>query len=335
MIPKKIGERTLTFEKNIYWRGAAAVAGTKEGKGPLANTFDEVLGDDTLGEKSYEKAEVQLFLRAVNRAVDKSGETMDTVGCFLGGDLLNQIISASFSARMLQLPYIGLYGACSTMTESMMVASMFLDGGFFDTVACATGSHFATAERQYRFPLEMATQRPPTAQWTVTGAGAAVMSTKGGSIRLTQATIGRVVDYGITDANNMGAAMAPAAIDTLTAHFEDTGNKPSDYDLILTGDLGCVGSTIVCEKMREKGYPMKDVHRDAGCMIYSEDQDVHAGGSGCGCIAVVLNGAIHRAMLEKRYRRVLAMATGALLSPTTSLQGESIPGIAHAIVLEV
>ena len=334
MAIKRIGKQSIQFLSPVVWISSASVVGPKEGQGPLREYFDVVLEDDLIGQESYEQAEVQLFIQTIQSAVCNLNMKVEDMQCLVGGDLLNQIVSTSFAARSLQIPYLGIYGACSNMTESMMVGAMMIDGGFCDCLVCATGSHFSTAERQYRFPLEMGGQRTQSAQWTVTGAGAAVLGGSGNGPRVTCATMGKVVDYGIKDASNMGAAMAPAAIDTLFTHFEDMGRKPEDYDLILTGDLGSVGSEVLIEKLRDKGYDIQKQHRDCGCEIFSSEQDVHAGGSGCGCMATVANGYLYKQLRAGQYRRVLLMATGALLSPTTTLQGESIPGIAHIVVVE-
>ena len=255
---------------------------------------------------------------------------------FLGGDLLNQIVSAGYAARGLGIPFLGLYGACSTMAESLAIGSMLIDGGFCDNAVCAACSHFSTAERQYRFPLELGNQRPPTAQWTVTGAGVTVLAKESMlPIAVRSVTLGRVVDAGQSDLNNMGAAMAPAAADTLLTHLHDTGLGIQDYDLIVTGDLGRIGHVLMKELCEREGLHLDHRLIDCGCEIYESNQDVHAGGSGCGCSAVCLNGWLFGRMLHGEVRRMLFMATGAMMSPTVSLQGESIPSIAHAVSLEV
>ncbi|NLW40613.1 MAG: stage V sporulation protein AD, partial [Tissierellia bacterium] len=251
------------------------------------------------------------------------------------GDLLNQITSSSYTARQLEIPYFGLYGACSTMTESLSLGAMAIDGGFANYVVCATSSHFSSAERQFRFPLEYGAQRPLTSQWTVTGAGATVLSATGNGPYITYITTGKIKDYGITDANNMGSAMAPAAIDTITQHFQDTGYSPDDYDLIITGDLAAVGKKILLDLMGKKGYDLSKNYTDCGVKIFDGvEQDTHAGGSGCACAAVVFNGYIYKEMIKGNLNRVLLVATGALHSPISTLQGESIPGIAHAVTID-
>lgn len=332
----RLGTATLVFDSPARAVGWASVVGNKEGRGPLGASFDIVLGkDDTYGEKSWELAERKMYEQAVELAVSKAGIAVQSLNFLVGGDLLNQIISASFAARDLGVPFIGLYNACSTMAESLIVAAMLIDGGFAERTACAVSSHFSSAERQYRMPLELGTQRTPTQQWTVTGAGCTLLARDGdGMPAVTMGTVGRVVDYGVKDANNMGAAMAPAAADCLKTHFADTGRTPDDYDLIVTGDLGGVGKDILAELMRREGICLGGNYIDCGCEIFSPAQDTHAGGSGCGCSASVLNGWLLGRLARGEVKRMLFMATGALMSPTSSMQGESIPSVAHAVVIE-
>lgn len=330
---------TITLKNRPGLIAGAAIAGKKEGEGPLGSAFDQVIDDDLFGEESWEKAESRFYYTAAVTCLQKAGVTEKQVDVLLGGDLLNQIMSASMAARELQIPFLGLYGACSTMAESLCIGAMLVDAGHIRTALCAASSHFCSAERQYRFPLEYGNQRTPTAQWTVTGAGASLLSNDPALpaiCRCTHATIGRVTDMGIADANNMGAAMAPAAADTLRRHFEGTGRSAGDYDLIITGDLGKVGHDILLTLMEQQGHPLiPERYTDCGLLVFDrEKQDVHAGGSGCGCSAVTLNSYILRRFQEGSIRRVLFTATGALLSTTTSQQGETIPGIAHAIALE-
>lgn len=329
---------TITLKRRPRLCMGAAIAGKKEGEGPLGGGFDQVIKDDLFGEESWEKAECRFFYTAADTCIRKAGLTHRQVDVMLGGDLLNQITSASMAARELKIPFLGLYGACSTMAESLCIGAMLVDAGHVRTALCAASSHFCSAERQYRFPLEYGNQRTPTAQWTVTGCGASLLSSDErlpAIARCTHVTIGRVTDLGVADANNMGAAMAPAAADTLTRHFADTGRSAGDYDLIVTGDLGQVGHNILLELMRQRGTPLSgDKYVDCGLLVFSPEQDVHAGGSGCGCSAIVLNSHILERLRKGEIHRVLFMATGALLSTTTSQQGETIPGIAHAIVLE-
>lgn len=339
MSGKRIGMQTIELSSRPALCGSAAFVGKKEGEGPLSNCFDYVAEDEMYGQESFELAEKQLYLDAIRKAIRKAGAKPSDVQFLLGGDLLNQIITASFSARELGIPFIGLYGACSTMAESLALGSMLLDGGHASQVVCAASSHFCTAERQYRYPLEFGAQRPPTAQWTVTGAGATLLSVSPKApvlAHITHVCMGRVVDLGITDANNMGAAMAPAAADTLLSLFSDTGTTPEEYDLIVTGDLGQVGHDLLMQLMREQRVPLpEERYQDCGLLIYNrEEQDVHAGGSGCGCGASVLNAYLLPQLQAGQLRRIVFMATGALMSLTSSQQGESIPGIAHAVVLE-
>nr|MBR4281934.1 stage V sporulation protein AD [Clostridia bacterium] len=334
----RIGRHSILLPTRPKIVSGAAIVGKKEGEGPLQDDFDQTIADDLFNEETWEKAESRFQYTAADLAIRKAGLTHEQIDAALGGDLLNQIMAASLAVRELHTPFIGLYGACSTMAESLCLASMLVDGGYLQHAVCTASSHFCTAERQYRFPLEYGCQRPPTAQWTVTGAGSAVVSSAEklpAVCRATHITLGRIVDMNIKDANNMGAAMAPAAADTLHRHLTDTGRTPKDYDLIITGDLGQVGHDLLLTLMQERGVPL-DASRyiDCGLEIFSPDQDTHAGGSGCGCSAVTLCGHIFRRFRQGDLKRVLFMATGALLSPTSNQQGDTIPGIAHAIALE-
>lgn len=335
---KRIGRHTILLPNRPCILSGAAIAGKKEGEGPLGSSFDQIIGDDLFGEETWEKAESRFQYTAADLAIRKAGLTHEQIDAALGGDLLDQIMAASLAVRELHTPFIGLYGACSTMAESLCLAAMLVDGGYLHNAVCTASSHFCTAERQYRFPLEYGSQRPPTAQWTVTGAGSAVVSLQAHSsaiCRCTHVTLGQIVDMAVKDANNMGAAMAPAAADTLHRHLTDTGRTPTDYDLIITGDLGRVGHDLLLMLMQERGMPL-DPSRyiDCGLELFSPEQDVHAGGSGCGCSAVTLCGHIFEQFRQGKLHRALFMATGALLSPTSSQQGDTIPGIAHAIALE-
>lgn len=335
MSMKKLGKQTVRFDKPPSIISTGSIVGPKEGQGPLAQYFDTILSDDLHGEKSYEKAECRISIDAAYKAIEKSGVQKDVIDYMLSGDLLNQIITSSFAARELALPFFGLYGACSTMTESLSLGSMLVDGGYGDYILCMTSSHFSSAERQYRYPLELGTQRPPTAQWTVTGAGAAILAAEGSGPYVTHATTGKVVDMGIKDANNMGAAMAPAAADTIAQHFRDTGFEPKDYDLIATGDLASLGKELADELLKRQGYNISNIFTDCGLEIYDiEKQDTHAGGSGCGCSAVVFCGYFYNMLKSNKIKRMLLVSTGALLSTTSSQQGESIPCIAHAVTIE-
>ena len=331
----RVGENTILFQNAPKILAGASVVGPKEGAGPMGDTFDFVVGDALLGQSSYERAEQMIFQDACRMALKKANIAPSKTQAFLGGDLLNQIMAASLSARELKIPFLGLFGACSTMAESLLIGSILVDGGYCSPVVCAAGSHFCTAERQFRFPLEYASQRTPTAQWTVTGAGAVVLGQGEALAKVTSATIGRVVDLGVTDANNMGAAMAPAAASTIARHLSDTGTAPQDYDVIVTGDLGSVGSGLMREILLQYDVAMpEEKHMDCGVLMFDSAQDVHAGGSGCGCSATLLCSYILPRIHRGEWRRVLFLATGALMSTTTSQQGESIPGVAHALLLE-
>jgi len=333
-VNKRMGNQTVAFQSEVRIFSTACVAGKKEGQGPLGKYFDVVMEDAEWGEKTWEKTESKMQRSALIRAVEKGSVEVKDINYIFAGDLLNQCISSSFGLLDFGVPFMGVYGACSTMAETIGLSAMAIDGGFADCAAAVTSSHFCTAERQYRNPLEYGNQRTPTAQWTVTGAGAAILSNKGDGPFVTHFTSGRIVDMGISDANNMGAAMAPAAADTLDAHFRDTGRSPDFYDLIVSGDLGLVGKSALIDLMYEKGFLISKNYDDCGCMIFdTKRQDVHAGGSGCGCLAVTLCGFIMDAMKAGRLKNVLFMGTGALLSPTSSLQGGTIPSVAHAVAL--
>ncbi len=328
---KKIGTQTYHFPSCPAVVSYANAVGKKEGAGPLADTFDLVFTDTRMGQKTWEKAESEFQKAAISTALEKGNLDVSALDCILAGDLLNQCIGTTYAARALALPFFGLYGACSTMAESLILAGMLVDGGFCERVCAATSSHFCTAERQYRTPLEYGSQRTPTAQRTTTASGAVILGQTGVGPYLTHATIGIVTDWEITDANNMGAAMAPAAYETLRAHFTDTGRTPEDYDLIVTGDLGKLGSELVQELFRRDGTELGERYQDCGVLLFDLDrQDVHCGGSGCGCSAAVLNGHIFNKMRAKQLERVLFCGTGALHSPVALGQGESIPGICHA-----
>lgn len=330
---KRIGKQSVVLQNPPSIIGHACVVGKKEGEGPLGDSFDYINEDSYFGEATWEKAEVAMQKQALSLALNKASIPPSKVEYSFGGDLLNQCISSAYSMRDSNIPFFGLFGACSTMAEALILAAMLIDGGFADITAAVTSSHFCSAERQFRFPLEYGGQRPPTSQWTVTGAGAAILSSNGNGPYITHLTVGKIVDAGIKDANNMGAAMAPAAYDTLKTHFEDTGFPPTYYDLILTGDLGSVGHSIILDFFKSDGVDLSAIYQDCGLMIYSVDQDVHAGGSGCGCSASVLTGHILNGMRSGRWKRVLFAATGALMSPTSTMQGESILGICHAVTI--
>lgn len=332
---KRVGKQTIRLENKPKIITTTSIVGPKEGDGPLKDYFDIILEDDLNGKDSFEKAESSIMYKAVQETLKKGNLKEEDIHYLVAGDLLNQTAASNFAARDFDIPFLGLYGACSTMSESLCVASLLVDGDYADYVIAATSSHFSSAERQFRFPLEMGSQRTPTAQWTVTGSGAMLLSKEGNFPYTTYITIGKIKDYGQTDANDMGSAMAPAAVDTLKQHFEDTGRKPEDYDLIATGDLGMLGKKITIELIKEYGYNLSNNYIDCGDEIFDKErQKVQCGGSGCGCSAVVSCGYIYKNMLKGAFKKILLVSTGALMSPTTSLQGESIPGIAHAISIE-
>lgn len=313
----------------------ASVAGKKESEGPLAHTFDIKSQDTYFGQKTWEQGEKQMQKLALGKLAEKANMKLEDFDLVFSGDLLNQCIGSSFTLRNLGIPHLGLYGACSTMAESLLLSSMAVGGGFADNAVAMTSSHFASSERQYRFPLGYGGQRTPTAQWTVTGSGAALVRRDGHGPRITGCTVGTVTDLGIKDANNMGAAMAPAAYATIKAHFDDMKTAPEDFDLIVTGDLGQLGKEMLLELARRDGVSLGGKLTDCGTMVFDNDkQDVHAGGSGCGCSAAVLAGHLLKLLAGGQIRRLLFAATGALMSPTASMQGESIPGICHAVAIE-
>lgn len=330
----KLSRSTIRLTNSPAIVASAAVGGKKEGEGPLASCFDILCDDTTFGEKTWEKAESRMQKDAVNKALEKAHLSTADIDFLFAGDLLNQCISSTYGLRDLEIPFLGVFGACSTMAESLALASLFVDNGIAVHAAAVTSSHFCSAERQFRLPLAYGGQRPPTSQWTATASGAAIIANDANGPFVKEICIGKITDMGITDANNMGAAMAPAAAQTLQTFFQDTGTSPADYDLILTGDLGQVGSSLLKELLNRENISILDNHNDCGLMIYDlERQDVHAGGSGCGCSASVLCGHILNEIRQKHLNEVLFIATGALMSPTSVQQGESIPGIAHLVHL--
>ena len=332
---KRLGRQTVALEKPAIILSHAAVGGKQEGEGPLAEYFDHLCEDSFFGEKTWEKAESAMQKLALSRALEKGGFSPGQMDYVLAGDLLNQCIGTSFGLRDFNIPFYGLYGACSTMGESLALGSLLIAGGFAGRLAAMTSSHFCTAERQYRMPVPYGNQRTPTAQWTATASGCVILGDEGTGPRITAVTCGKIVDKGISDVNNMGAAMAPAAYDTLAAHFQATGTGPQDYDLVLTGDLGVLGHQIVTEFFRQDGIDMSKNYQDCGMLLYDiEKQDMHAGASGCGCSASVLCGYLLRQMEANHLKKILFAPTGALLSPTSSFQGESIPSICHALTIE-
>ncbi len=328
---KKAG-KTIILKSKPSILSYGSIVGKKEGAGPLGNEFDVKIEDALFGEKSFEKAEMKLQQIASELALKKANLKYKDIDCIFAGDLLNQCIGSSFGLRSTDMPFVGLYGACSTMALSLSTAAIFIESGAAKKTVSVTSSHFCSAERQYRFPLEYGSQRTPTAQWTVTGSGAVILTNQPQKAYIDKITIGTVQDLGVTDANNMGAAMAPAAADTFKRFFNDTGTKPSDYDRIFTGDLGIIGSNLLYELLEKDNIDIKKQHRDCGVMMFDiVNQDVHAGASGCGCSATVLCGYILKRIESGQYKNVLFCATGALLSPTSTQQGESIPGIAHLL----
>lgn len=333
---RKIGAYTMGFEEMPSIIGYGSVAGKKESEGPLQSYFDKIFYDSYAGQSSWEKAESLMQQEALSIALNRCKLHTEDIDFVFAGDLLNQCVSSSYGLREMNIPYLGQYGACSTMAQGLIMASVMVESGAAKHAACVTSSHFCSAERQYRFPLEYGGQRTPTAQWTVTGSGSCVLANAKKGPSVVRATVGRIVDYGVTDVNNMGAAMAPAAAQTLMNYFQDTNSKPSEYDLILTGDLGHLGSELLYELLERENVDIKSRHRDCGMMIFDgKKQDVHCGGSGCGCSASVLCSFIMKRLLDGAYKNILFMATGALMSPTTCWQGESIPGIAHLVNIKV
>ena len=328
----KIGKRTIGLENRPSIISYGSIVGKKEHEGPIGHEFDQYIIDSFFGQKSFEKAESQLQKTAVEIALKKANLSAENIDKIFAGDLLNQCIGSSFGLREFGIPFIGLYGACSTMALSTALASIFVDCGAAENAIAVTSSHFCSAERQYRFPLNYGSQRTPTAQWTVTGSGALVIAKSENKPYIDKITFGEIEDYNITDVNNMGAAMAPAAASTLMHFFADTKTGPKDYDLIFTGDLGEVGTNLLYQILDKEGIDIKCRHTDCGLMIFDhEKQDTHAGGSGCGCSASVLCSYVLKRMREKKLNNILFMSTGALMSPTSSFQGESIPSIAHLI----
>jgi len=331
---KRVGTDTVLCETLPQILSSAAIVGKKEGEGPLQEHFDLIHEDTTLCEKSWEKAESRLQSEALSRALDKAVLAPADVQVIFAGDLLNQCIGSAFGLRSSNIPFLGQYGACSTMAQTIAMASLFVEGGIARVAAAVTSSHFCSAERQFRFPLEYGGVRAPTSQWTVTGAGAAVVGHGGDEScpYVRAVTVGRIVDLGIKDANNMGAAMAPAACSTISAFLRDTGTQPQDYDLILTGDLGYTGSQLLIDLLKRENIDIHQNHADCGLLIFDrEKQDVKAGGSGCGCAGSVFCSYVMHRLCKKELRNILFIATGALMSPTSSQQGESIPGIAHLL----
>lgn len=335
---KRRGKQSVAYEQPVYVNASACVAGKKEGEGPLAEMIDMIGEDDLFGCNTWEEAESSLQKDAVYLALGKAGLDAKEIQYLLAGDLLGQSIATSFGIMPYEIPLFGLYGACSTCGESLSLGSMMIDGGFAGNVVCVTSSHFASAEKEFRNPLEYGSQRPLSATWTVTGSGAFVLGReKGEKVRaaITGITTGKIVDYGLKDSLNMGCCMAPAACDVIYQNMLDFGRQPSDYDKIITGDLGSIGQRALIDLLAEKGYDISGNHIDCGMQIYdSAAQDTHAGGSGCGCAAVTLSAYVLRQLEQKKWKRVLFVPTGALMSKTSFNEGKTVPGIAHGVVLE-
>ncbi len=329
--------RTIFFQKPVCIAETATIAGPKEGEGPLRNYFHNILSNDILGQKSFERAEIKMHIYVIKNLLNRMRLTEDDIDCVFCGDLLDEIIGCNYTMREFDIPFMGLYNACATFGEALIIGSTMINAGYMKKVICSTTSHFSTAERQYRYPLELGSQRTPLSQWTVTGAGCSLLTADDTSrIKIVAGTLGRVVDYGVADANDMGAAMAPAAMDTIVAHFKDTGRNPDYYDLIVTGDLGHSGSRILQKLVKDKGYDLGDNYTDCGILIYNrEGQDVMQGGSGACCCNLVFNSYIYSQLKRGKLKKVLFIPTGALVSKVSSLQGETIPAIAHAVDIEV
>ena len=334
MAKYKQGRQSFLLEDPPVITAWASIAGKKEVEGPLAHTFDIKCRDTYFGQKTWEQAEKHMQQLVLKKLISKAEITSDQIGLVFSGDLLNQCIGSSFSLRNTGIPHLGLYGACSTMAESLLMASMAVGGGFSDKVVAMTSSHFASSERQYRFPLGYGGQRTPTSQWTVTGSGAALVCSQGTGPKITACTIGTVTDLGVKDANNMGAAMAPAAYQSIRAHFEDLHCSPADFDLIVTGDLGQTGKELLMELARKDGISLGGKLTDCGTLIFDNTtQDVHSGGSGCGCSAITLCGYLLEQLKSGKLKKILFCGTGALLSPTSTQQGLPISGVCHAVCI--
>ncbi len=331
---KKISRNTFIMENTPSVHSYAAIAGKMESEGPMGQYFDETEQDAYFGQKTWEKGESELLKRTLKKAISKGGITADDIDYMFAGDLLNQCISSTYGLRDFNIPLFGIYGACSTMSEGLALAALMTDGGMGGKVAAVTSSHFCSAERQFRFPLSYGGVRTPTAQWTCTASGAVILSPKAAPPYIRAATIGKIVDFGVTDANNMGAAMAPAAAYVIKTFLEDTAMEPSDFDAIITGDLGLVGSDLLIELLRNENIDISKQHKDCGLMMFDRDeQDVHAGGSGCGCSGSILCGYFLDKVKSGEMKNILFCATGALMSTTASQQGESIPSISHAVFI--
>lgn len=334
MAEKRIGQQTIALTNPPIIISHHCTVGPTEAKGPLADYFDDIILDDLMGKSTPEKAELSILEQTVNKTISKNGLSISDIQFYIAGDLLNQIISANFSARSLDIPFMGIYSACATFAQGIGMGAILIDGGYADKVLVATSSHYQTAERQFRYPIELNVKRKLTNQVTVTGAGALVLANTGEGPRVTEITFGKVVDLGIKDVNDMGSAMAPGAVDTLRQHLQDTGRTVGDYDLILTGDLAKQGKKMFKILAKDAGLTLGEKHQDAGVLIFGPQQQVGAGGSGAACSAVVTIGYLFKEMFQGKFKRVLIIATGALTNALTYQQGETIPGIAHAIAIE-
>jgi len=325
---------SISFNKPRSLWSFASIVGQKEGEGPMKHHFDRIEPDPTFGEENWEKAESRLQSDTLNLAIHKGHLQNLDIDCIVAGDLINQCTGSSFAVRDTKIPYLGVYGACSTMAESLLVAGLLVDGGYSNKSAAVTSSHFSTAERQFRFPLSYGGQRTPTAQWTCTASGAVIIAAEGGAPFAVGGCIGKIADLGVTDTSNMGAAMAPAAADTIMRYLQDTQTRPDDYDAIVTGDLGNIGSPLLIDLLLKQGIDISKNHHDCGSLMFDEEkQDTHAGGSGCGCSASILCGYYLPKLQNDEYKKILFAATGALLSAMSPQQGESIPGICHLVEL--
>jgi stage V sporulation protein AD len=332
--PKKRGMQTVVFDNPPILASWASLAGPKEGEGPWGNDFDLIMPDYLLGEETWERAENKMLKQTVELALNKAGLQTDEAELLLAGDLLNQLAASNYAAAELGIPFLGLYGACSTMAQALLIGSMLIDGGFLGRVVAAACSHHFSAERQFRFPTEQGVQKPPSSQWTATAVGAVVLEALGSGPRLTSATVGRVVDMGQTDVNDMGSAMAPAAVDTIKMHLQDLNLPSNYYDLVVTGDLGKVGMAILGQLFDKEGVVPPPNHSDCGVLLFDEKQNVGSGGSGCGCCASMLCGPLLKKMIKGEIKKILLVGTGALMSPTTTFQGSTIPAVAHAVAIE-
>ncbi len=329
------GTRSIEFDKPVYVAGRACIAGQKEGEGPLGGLIDRIVEDPYFGGKTWEEGESILQKQTLQLLLEKSNMKNSDIRYLFAGDLLGQLIATSFGLEEFEIPLFGLYGACSTFGEAISLGAMCVSAGYADNVVAMTSSHFASAEKQFRFPLEYGSQRPMSATWTVTGCGGVILSNKESKVKVSGITTGRIVDMGVKDSMNMGACMAPAACDVISGHFEDFGREPQDYDKIITGDLGYVGRVILLDLLKEKGYDIASCYTDCGIEIYnSENQGTDSGGSGCGCAAVTCCAWVLKKLCEGEWKRVLLVPTGALLSTVSFNEGNSVPGIAHGVVLE-